>query len=313
MRGNNNVSFWDIKKDGITQSLMSCFQGCERKAYYRYKLGLTNPETTVALNFGNSMHRLIELYLTGGQEKEAFKQLETELLNADTSLTTTNEQAIEELLAQLEPVFFGWVDYWKMKQAHKWVALEKEFSIPFMDTGINLRGKVDGIYETNKGNLGILETKTMGQISEDILYKLSFDRQLMLYCYAIGSMFNNRVTNCTYNIIRRPLLRRGKSETLDTFCARIKEDIAKRPEHYFTQYEISIKQVDVFNIAVMYKEVVKAIKRFANKPIKKEGAYIQNANECIKVYGSCEYIGKCSNCIDLKPLVMKDKVFSELE
>ena len=309
------MAFWNLKSDGVTQSLLSCFQNCERKAYYRYKLGLVNPESTLALDFGNSMHYAIENYLLGDTPKVALDKVEKELLTRNDTFNN-NEISVEELFAQLEPVFRGWVEYWQMRDSkkYKWLDVEKEFNVPSPVNGISFRGKVDGVYELPKENsIGILETKTMGQINDDLIYKLSFDRQLMLYCYAINQEYLRPVTQCTYNIIRRPLLRRGKTETLDTFYNRISEDVSKRPEHYFAQYIISIKQDDIDKYIKNYKPVFMAIRKFANKPVKKEEAYVQNTNECVKTYGSCEYIGKCSGVIDLKPLAIRDTVFNELK
>jgi hypothetical protein len=117
----------------------------------------------------------------------------------------------------------------------KWVALEKTFAVPF--NGVLLRGKIDGLYRDDRGHLWLFETKTKGQISDEVLtYTLCVDFQISFYVIAAEEMLGEKIRGVEYNVIRRP---RHASE------ASMKDAILNDPTHFFPRWEIKFNRRDI--------------------------------------------------------------------
>ena len=93
-----------------------------------------------------------------------------------------------------------------------------------------------------------MENKTKGQIDEEgILASLPFDLQTMLYVYCLQKHLGQKVEGVLYNVIRRPGLRRKKTEQIEEFVDRIQDDVVKRPMHYFMRWRVEFLEEDIEN------------------------------------------------------------------
>lgn len=133
----------------------------------------------------------------------------------------------------------------------KWLALERKFTVMhrFADgRKFPIHGIFDGVFEDKKGDLWLFETKTKAMIDADGLpLVLPWDIQVMVYLIALKRVTGRVPKGVLYNVIRRPGHRIGKKETKPEFYARMKNEVAMRPEHFFLRWEIVLPWSQVLN------------------------------------------------------------------
>jgi len=288
-----------------------------------------------ALEFGNIIHDALDKLYTHAKETkvikwdvmlnlvpEVMKGIEAEQIAKLNSLSVTppsSHENLEEMLAVAEVLLEGYfLNYKRDYKKFNWVFLEKEFAVRFLpriSLGVDrdpiwVRGKWDGVFQTEGqfDHLWLFETKTKGRIEHDnILSKLHYDLQVMLYLWALRAQTGYTPRGVVYNILRRPMHERKKAESLPEFAQRIKKDIKSRPEHFFVRFDVRINLDDMKKWEEEFNRIMLFVIRWH------DGDYrYKNSSACVDGLGPCEFLPICSRG-DMSYYVKRETCFPELK
>lgn len=313
--------FYNIERDGITQSLLSIFMSCRRAALW-YLQGWVLKSPSFPLTFGSITHGILERVYTdirlgklrsSPSREQTLKYIDRvekiwkeENPRADAKATELKELSLLVAEATM-PLYF---DYWsKDLKGIVWEKIEGNFKTPFaLPDGRKtfLRGAMDGVYRNPKRWL--LETKTKSRIDErDLVDFLPFELQVNFYLMNLIMQGGDLPRGVLYNIIRRTQLKQGKKETIPQYGKRIAEDIKSRPEDYFIRMEISIGRDEMEEFR---KEVTGLLTDFYDWWEGKIPHY-RNSGHCQTKYGRCEYLAAETGRMSI--YTKRERVFRELE
>ena len=323
------IAFYDMERDGITQSMISMWLTCREKAKL-YIQGWDSKYHSSALTYGSIGHGMLELaYLdikagklksppTFSQSRKYADLVEKKWRLENLKPNTEALQYLETSLALMEQTLPIYFDFWKKDFTKmNWKSLETNFKIPLTfdwpvseaKVTVLIRGKRDG--EFTSPNLWLFETKFKSMISEgDIVETLSFETQVLLYIWAMWMENKKKVVpkGVMYNIVRRTSLKQKSGEPLNKYALRIAEDMKERRKFYFIRMEaaITLPELEKFE-----KELISIVKDMYTW-WKGEGQHYKNTYSCIGKYGRCSMLGVCSRD-DWSGLVKRKTMFKELE
>lgn len=258
-RPQNVKPIWKLERDGLTQGSIAKFMDCREQFRLGIEEGWSAKGESTPMAFGSAFHHVLAEVHTqvAKTPKLSIARYKKKQEREGLRLTSKEAEDRELLLAQVEIVADAYLIYWaKHDEQKKWVAREVAFNhLQFLDTrdngaitSIPLRGRWDGLYEGPRGKLWLHETKTKTTVDEDgIRLSLPFDLQTMLYSYVAQKVYGRSVGGVLYDVIRRPGLKQGKTESLKGFLDRIKLEIAKNPAHYFYRWENVLAKDDISN------------------------------------------------------------------
>lgn len=299
-------ALWDLKRDGVTQSMLATFLTCKEKFRLSYVEGWRTAKVgTAPMEFGSCIHEILDMVYSASKEYDSQEFLEMIDVAISNACKAFEDEKYEKLVEDgndwdtlaenvsiaevLLPQYF---QYWRSDWfTVEWIALEEVFDIPIEIDGetYRVRGKIDGLQRI-KDKLWLFETKTKGRIDEDaIVDKLAIDLQVNLYLWAIWKKYQEFPVGVVYNIIRRPQLRQGKNEKLSEFISRIKADIADRPDFYFMRShgaidKSEIKEWEQKELIPILRELI----RWNNG----EG-HFKNVSACTGGFFPCHYLKIC--------------------
>lgn len=236
--------FWNPYRDGVTASLINSFLTCREHTRISYVLGLVpkgpGPDY---VSFGTAFHMLVE-----GRSLRAVRKA--------VASSGLSGEALETVTGLASIIYSAYKRWWTPHTKDwRWVKKETVFRYPYLvkpyGETIDLRGKIDGVLQrgsregASSTSVWIHEIKTKGDIDEEaIMGTLHFDIQTMLYALAVQETICP-VAGVLYDIVRRPLLRRTKNETVKAFLSRVERDVEERPEHYFKPLEVVLSSKDI--------------------------------------------------------------------
>jgi hypothetical protein len=321
--------FWELDRDGVTQSLLAKWLQCPERARLAYIEGFSSIYLSKHLEFGSLVHEVLDRIYTSwllGKQADSPIDLQVYVKNGLTiqkskdqerinSLGIQSQDAVdmlEENYAIAEPTLSEYFAHWQSDWGRfEWVGLEEKFNMPFetpfSDKPIYLRGKFDGIMRLG-GKLWLFETKTKSRIEEeDIVDKLGFDLQVCMYLYALEKIYGERPKGVIYNIMRRSSVRRDKDMSLIAYSNKIREDIKKRREFYFMRYECSMTDDDREKWLKNFNGMMQAFIAWT----KGENQF-QNHMSCSGQFGRCEFLNICGKS-DVTFYKKRPLVFPELD
>lgn len=291
-------NLYNIKRDGITQSLILMFLTCREKAKL-YLQGWERDSANQAITDGSVGHEILELayrrnkFPSVKRVRKYVSVVEKRWRKEKPNMKTIESDCLEYSLAMNEailPVYFKHhkSDFKKIK----WLGLEEEFQVPIIlkdGRKIILRGKKDGKF--NREGLWLFETKFKSLINTgDLVDTLPYETQVLFYLWAEYKQNKTIPQGVLYNIVRRTSLRMKKGESIKKFAKRVGLDAEARPGFYFIRLEVDISEKDLLAFG---KEIEGLIKDYYDWTEKKVPHY-KNTYACIGKYGRCEYIPACS-------------------
>ena len=314
--------FYNLEKDGVTQSLLSMFLTCREKARL-YLEGWNSRYTSAALMYGSLGHGMLELAYTdiksgklrgtpSEQQSRRYSEIaEKQWLSENPKSKVETLEQLELSLALLEKTLPRYFDFWKKDFSKvKWTALEEQFDVKAKLSealSIRIRGKRDGMFKLQK-ELWLLETKTKSMVNEgELLETLGLDLQVNLYLWSAFEELKVFPEGVLYNIIRKTAMKPKVSEPIMKFAKRVAEDMDDRPEFYFTRLEVAIAKPDMLKFK---DELMGLLADFSQWRTGKIPHY-KNPNNCVGKYGRCEYLGACSSN-DYSGLAKRKMIFKEL-
>ena len=314
-------AFYNVDRDGITQSILALYQQCRRKADLAIRKGIVRESSGESYAFGGAFHGVNDLVFTHFMRTG-------EVISATQAVTFWDEDSSpqrvdpaeherrETMFAQLEAVYEGYQQQWAGDFTDKkWVALEDKFEFSLkLSNGriVPIKGKIDGLAElVTDSSLQLKETKTRGQVDEDgIVDKLPIDLQVNLYAEAVWQKYGRFPKSVLYDVVRRPLLRLGKKETLRGYMERIIDDcVTNRPDHYYFRYISALDEGE--HAEWMAQQLIPLVEEFVAWV---EGSIptLQNTTSCVVAGFKCPYLQLCGNK-DETGLIRKNGPSPELE
>jgi len=230
---------WDLYRDGLSQSLMNRFIDC-RETFRLYAVeGFRTASVRRARDFGTIYHKLVELHARGKPIKTHFPAW----LKRKYSRLSPEDRKYIRLDAKVAQMMFE--EYRRaLPDRYKYIAAEETFTEELkLPNGkiVKMRGRTDELIDRGKNGIWIQENKTKQRI--DMLFiedTLRRNLQTMLYAWAMQKRYGRPVTGIVYNVIRQPSQRRKEDETEDQFVDRIRQDVRKRPSHYFQRRKVDL-------------------------------------------------------------------------
>jgi hypothetical protein len=292
-----------LSRVGLSQSLILAFDECRRKFLFKAN-GYRPLDKKDKYLFGSVFHEALDKTYNGKFKtwvkfEEFFREKKMH------EFATVNEQQVELDFALCEIMLEAYIEYYPEDFTDKkFDGVEEEFEIMF--EGAKLRGKKDGRFYIDKKRW-MMEHKTKSRYNEDaLMLVLSFDFQNLMYILADETEYQEPIAGTLYNVIRKPQLRKGKTETLVEFCERVREDVKKRPEWYFTRWEVPYTRKDKERFKHELKQKLSAIELAVA-----QGSFYKCPKACTGMY-TCEYLPSCAANAFIN-LEKKTDIFPELD
>jgi hypothetical protein len=279
----------------LTQSWKAAFQGCRRRARYRYRDRLVAYHEAAELRFGSLVHTGLEAHFKRQDPHAAI----------DKSAIDSNDKA------QAHAILSGYALRYS-REDFEVIAIESAFVLPLLHG--EGAGKWDGVVRRKDG-LWILEHKTASRIDAAYLSRLWVDFQIAWYAAAAEFVFREPVRGIIYDVIEKlprdqrdqnlgetdaewearraeakqpNRLKRRTPESLDEYAARL--DAAYRAPERFHREEILLSRDD---LALAIEEMNEIAFEWGDAIAR--NAWPRNTNQCF-VYGKpCSYLPICQS------------------
>ena len=293
--------FFNLKKDGVTQSMLMEFAACRRKMQLAYQEGWTSEYSSNALTFGSMFHGCLE-YLYNRQQffleenkvdeyiKAAIKFVSSQHREATTNLrhwTIEDEDSLElnkGYLYILLPKYFK--RYWHQDRDKKVLKNEELFKNSWQNR-IVFTGKFDRVFKNTHNEMWLYETKTKSRIEASLQDRLSFDFQANFYILNLLLSTGVFAKGFVYDVIRRPEHRMGKNEALPGFIKRVRKAVT--PD-YFQRITVTRTRQE-FDEWVA-KDLTPIVNEFLDWYKGVLPTY-RNPSACETRYGACKFIKIC--------------------
>jgi len=312
---------YDVRRQGITQSLLSKWLSCRESARL-YLTGLTTLQRKSAMMAGSLYHDALERLYRRAQAAYPdpmpgaanFQLTVTDLLDSMDDTPPQNAESIQETeqtFAMMEAVLPGYLEHWleDFTGGVEWTKVEEVFRVPAPGVdGVFLTGKIDGAFTRGPKSLWLFETKTKAQIQGATMDDaLPLDMQVQFYLYALSKITGRKPRGVLYNVIRRPQLRQKKSESSAEFRGRVHEDVKARPDHYFKRWEVPVSVDEMRHFERSLSDMVREFVAWCDGSV----ATYRNGNSCLRPW-PCSYLPVCSTGSEAGYFI-RDHIFSELE
>lgn len=244
--------------------MLSKFLVCRERFRLSAVEGWTPKRIKVPLEFGSAFHRCMEHVEGGGRIEHISRVTESyqQSRKKENNLTAEDMQDLERVMGMVEVTYFAYHEYWstvptfrgsnkKYFDHHlKYKYQEEAFDVVhILPSGrkVRLRGRWDAVFRHPLTKKMVLqENKTKERIDEwAIMEGLKKDLQTQLYLWALFLSEGTYPRHVLYNVIRRCGLRPLQRETLAEFMNRVRNDIDKRPEHYFMRWVVDVDIEDL--------------------------------------------------------------------
>lgn len=261
-----------------TSSRLKSYQTCPMKEALRYRKCLAPIQSKQALAIGTAVHKGIEMW----DEEAGLSAL-------NFPFPSSQEEADEQDIARVTVLGLlrGYFQTYAPFEQHM---PELSFHLP-MRTGkrnsriFEVAGKIDDV-ATIDGQNWLVEYKTASKLDASYFDRLYVDSQITMYM-AAGERLGLKPVGVIYRVLRKPQIRRGKTESVEQFLNRLESDIASRPEFYFMERRLYRSTADLADFeSMLYHEAKQANTMY------KQGRCYKHSTAC-SVYGRCEYLPLC--------------------
>ena len=302
----------------LTSSRLRSYRSCARKHHHTYNEGWRPVRESEALRVGTLVHLGLEAWWNA---LPAPTGAALPLAQALAAVHGRANDGYEQ--ARVDEMLRGYHERW-IADAVRYdvVAVEAAFEVPLLNPKTmaasrtwRLAGKVDGIVrERATGRVLVLEHKTtvsaIESDADDYWPRLAMDHQCSAYVLGAEGM-GHVVGGIVYDVIRKPgakpyratppekrkykkdgtlyASQRERDETPGEYRARVRADVASRPERYFQRREIprvSSQLRDFMFDAWQQAKQMRAAQRL--------GLHPRNPEACTQ-YGRCWLWHVCSD------------------
>lgn len=289
-------------------SKLKTFDTCKRKFFWTALMRLSIKSPATSLVISNAVHLALKKWY--GSRLSMRRIAEEIFVETEEAATEAcqfyDQEEYDKLMVTLNTLVGMLIGYTEVYSSDRrqWKIpgrdhVEKWFSIPF-DTGFVYNGFID-LAPIIGDRLHVVDHKALSVIQPTYIEMLPLDFQLRGYCAACELIFGELPTRVVYNIIKKCKLRQKKSEDLDDFTARIKDDYIERPEFYFHRELLRISRADIWawRRDVMLKhEQFRNILETTKDPMTPE-AWPVSDHACNDFNRLCEFYTLCTQGLDL--------------
>ncbi|MEO5366710.1 MAG: PD-(D/E)XK nuclease family protein [Magnetococcus sp. WYHC-3] len=288
------------KQIELSNSKRTCFDTCHKKFYYSYlyeDVGLEEKLPPSPLRLGSAIHTVLMHHYSGASAEIAVQAgvatYNSIFEDIEILITEKEATAIDKEIAIVEGFIKPYTDFWADEDAEfKIMATELDLSTS-ISPQVRYSGRLDLVVE-RKGQLYVVDHKTLSMFRAPYFNRLHFDYQLTGYAWLAAKHFKQPV-GVIYNCIKKPAIRQKMHETKPEFLARIRDVYDDDPQDYFKRVECvrTLDQINEFKLACaeVASDMIFAINSGTN--------YRRNMATC-DIYSGCIFNGMCvSNTPDL--------------
>lgn len=312
-KGSKKQVLYNPYVHGVSQSVLGTYLDCREKCRLACLLGLRSAGYNPFFSFGGMSHYCLDQAYTGmingyklvdvihhlptwveDAEKEYWEKNKEMRHNSRAAIEVETQSAI--LLPELTAYFEHW---YQQDSKTRWLQTEKEFRVDVhLHSGrtVPIVGAIDGVYSVGKHGCGLFETKNKSRYSRESLELLSIDLQLNFYIPALHALYPNRnVTECRYNLIKRPSVYRRKEETLKQYVERCGDLFRADPKKFFERVHLDYTESDLW---FAHDQTVTLLDQFLDwydKLDRTDPCVDRNPHHCEYGYSLCSYWRSCVN------------------
>ena len=266
----------------ISINSTSIMRGCPMKYRWRYIDGLVPYKKSSQLSLGSVVHSAFNMYYNRFSDEEIVAYI-AKTMYEEISKCSPSES--EDLVISKYTALGMWMNYPKDLSCFSSIKPEMEFRFPVVDD-IEFVGKVDGLVEKD-GKLWVRELKTTALSYSQFENRAKTSPQATGYIWGMRRL-GHPVVGVIYDYIKKPLLRKNKSEDMHQFGHRIVEDYKNRPNEYFKRHYSyrSDEDLNIFEKDMI--QVAKEIQRHS-----KANDWYRNPDSCWNFNSECPYKKVC--------------------
>lgn len=307
--------------EGFTQSELTTFGDCAQKWHWRYNRMLEKAGSfSFPLMVGSLMHDALEQFYATKGKRMAVATLQFDegvIASSDDMLKLEYWQRVMEVMMKAYQIYYkDDFDLWEVEE------IEEEVKVEYR--GLTLRGKIDlRVSEKNNG-MWILDHKSAGRFSKEMVAGWDFRFQFMFYLWLKSLQGKHKLKGYYVNGVKKPELRVKKLESLPEFAQRVFEDMISEPEKYFYRepYPVTSEALKHFQTHVVDPRI--SLLKYAAMPtgditvrhLQESILFNKNTNECQHYTGAaCPYLELCRHGEDkmLFLYTQKQRKHMELE
>ncbi len=263
-------------------------RSCTKRYYYKNILGLEPRTTTSALSIGSTIHECFEMFFNKTPAAEILQHID-DVYKKELSKSLTEAEE-ERLLIDKYTCLGMWVNYPFSEMEFEEVIPEKNFKVRLGNLrGVRLTGRVDGLVKRH-GKWWIREVKTTSLDKRAFQSRASVSYQAAGYMYGVLKEPHTSLCGVVYDMIKRPLLRRGAHETAEDFGKRIFTDYAKpdKKEMYYDRYYSYRTEKEILE----FERDMIILARDLRRRIRMNNWY-RNTDACFSFNSECPYKKIC--------------------
>lgn len=298
---------YDMRRDGITQSLCGCFLSCPLRGMLACNRW-THHDKAKSTRFGSLFHDTLDkAYSAAAKPSKATIEKWIDDYVQESAADWSDKPQQSEFDATLaSAVFECYLSFWDSDFTKKKFR-NVEQTIGVMWNGYLLRGKIDGEFSIG-GKVWLMEHKTKSRIDEEtLLLKMCFDFQNLFYKTMWQKQNDDApVAGTLYNVVRKPEHKIKAGEKLADFRERLVGEIIKQPEHFFKRYELAYGAKDDKRFRHELLQKLAWIELFLSGEVNPW----RNEFACEQPY-KCEYLAACASG-NMTGYTQKEKLFNEL-
>lgn len=286
---------------GITQSEMSTWDDCAEKWYLGYNHMLQRKGTWARyFVYGDAFHRAMEQFYTDGTETYPYLKVPSDaILTGEDEFWLDLWQRI--LTVQLRRYYAYYQDDLTM-----WTPILNEEIVNVEWEGVRWSGKIDlGIEIKGCKGAALIDHKSAARFDMATLQGWEFRFQFMFYLWLAEKHTGQKFSRFVVNGLKKPELKLGKTESVDTFVSRIKQAMIQEPDKYFRRiplermsgsmehFEERVLRPKLHRLRLLTEPTTSAI-------ILESLARNQNTGNCVKYGRICQFMPICQNGFKLE-------------
>ena len=253
------------------------------KYKFRYLDGLDPIKQSSALTLGSIVHSAFDMYYNQFPTEDVIRYIKNAVQMQVEGLHPEEQEDIQ-IVQYISLGMF--INYPINLIVFKEIKPELEFRVQLFDD-VWFTGTVDGLVMDQNNKLWVREVKTTSQAFPQFEKRARTTAQGSGYIWAMRKL-GFPVEGVMYDYIKKPLLRKGTNDTVDSFGTRICADYHMRPDFYFKRHFSyrSNEQMELFE-----QDLIGVAKEIQYRC--KNNAWYRNPDQCWNFNSECPYMKIC--------------------
>lgn len=236
------------------------------------------------MTLGSTLHSAFDMFYKKFSTEEVATYI-NDSFNSEISRISPDEQ--EDVLISKHICLGMWIAFPKELAIFKSIESECEFRVKIPDTEDYFVGRLDGLVKDSLNNLWGRELKTTALSFQQFEKRAKTSAQGTGYVWALKKIGIPAV-GMMYDFVKKPLLRKGVNDTVQTFGRRIINDYNSRQDFYFKRHFSyrNDEELKLFenNLIITSKEINDKIKT---------GNWMRCPENCWAFNSECPYFKIC--------------------